>query len=155
MVTEAVAKAVSSQRYSPGPRRSMLHPHIVTAPAKMVPMSGLFKTPFLILTTLVWTNCPLLLCLCLRFWAAGGGGEKKLQVCRHANGRAVVHRSVISGEICLSWKKSSLMCSHHLLNLDHCQTPSKNRFPDSLHEFTLKNITSTAALVGIANIWVL
>lgn len=75
-------------------------------------------------------------------FSASGGGEKRLWACRRANSQAVIHRSVISGEICLSWKKSSLMRSHHLLNLDHCQTV-KNRFPDSPHKFTLNDSVLT------------
>lgn len=77
VVTEAVLTAVSSRRQSSSvseqyhrPRRSnsVLPPQTVTASPKtfIVQMLGLFETPFLIFTTLVWTNCPLFLCLCHR-----------------------------------------------------------------------------------------
>lgn len=99
---------------------SQLPHQIATASAKMstIQILGLFWTPIFIFTTLVWIKYSVHIFLLMEVMLV----KRNSRPVDMLTARLSFHRSIISGEICLSWKKNSLTCSHHLLDLDHCQT---------------------------------
>lgn len=123
--TRFVLMAVSATDHSPRHSNSTLPSQ---HQLKMFHLLGLLETPFLFFTTSVRTNCASFLCLCHRPLCCQWWWWKQSPSHWHANSQAVMHTSIISGEICRTWKKSSLMCSRHWI-LDYCQTLSQKQIP--------------------------